>query len=50
MFALLSWNIELVWWMYGGYDGRDEYDKLSEVEKSINIWRQSERRVMIDTI
>lgn len=28
----------------------DEYDEPSEVEKSINVWRQSERKVMIDTI
>lgn len=28
----------------------DEYDELSEVEKSIDVWRQSERKVMIDTI
>ena len=28
----------------------DEYDEPSEVEKSINAWRQSERKVMIETI
>ena len=30
--------------------GEDEYDEPSEVEKSINAWRQSERKVMVDTI
>jgi hypothetical protein len=28
----------------------DEYVEESEVAKSINVWRQSERKVMIDTI
>ena len=28
----------------------DDYHEPSEVEKSINAWRQSERKVMIDTI
>ena len=28
----------------------DEYDEPSDVEKSINAWRQSERKVMIETI
>src|SRR5579864_1089332 len=28
----------------------DEYEGPSEVEKSINAWRQSERKVMIDTV
>ena len=30
--------------------GEDEYDEPSEVERSINAWRQSERKVMVDTI
>lgn len=30
--------------------GEDEYDEPSEVEKSINVWRQSERKAMVDTI
>ncbi len=29
---------------------RDEVREVPEVEKSINAWRQSERKVMIDTI
>jgi hypothetical protein len=29
---------------------KDENDQPSEVEKSINAWRQSERKVMIDTV
>jgi len=29
---------------------RDEAREVPEVEKSINAWRQSERKVMIDTI
>jgi hypothetical protein len=29
--------------------GEDDYEE-SEVAKSINVWRQSERKVMIDTI
>ena len=28
----------------------DDYREESEVAKSINVWRQSERKVMIDTI
>ena len=28
----------------------DEFHEESEVAKSINVWRQSERKVMIDTI
>jgi len=28
----------------------DEDSDVPEVEKSINAWRQSERKVMIDTI
>ena len=27
-----------------------EFDEDSEVEKSINAWRQSERKIMIDTV
>jgi len=30
--------------------GEDDYSEESEVAKSINVWRQSERKVMIDTI
>ena len=30
--------------------GEDEYDEPTEVEKSINAWRQSERKVMVGTI
>ncbi len=29
---------------------KDEVREVPEVEKSINAWRQSERKVMIDTI
>ena len=28
----------------------DEYEEPSEVDKSIYAWRQSERKVMIDTV
>src|SRR5438552_19113198 len=28
----------------------DEFHEESPVEKSINVWRQSERKIMIDTI
>ena len=28
----------------------DEVSEESEVEKSINVWRQSERRIMIETV
>jgi hypothetical protein len=28
----------------------DEIGEESEVEKSINVWRQSERKIMIDTV
>lgn len=28
----------------------DEYDEESEAEKSINAWRQSERKIMIETV
>src|SRR5712692_4815841 len=28
----------------------DDYREVPEVEKSINAWRQSERKVMLDTI
>jgi len=30
--------------------GKDEYDEPAEVDKSIYAWRQSERKVMIDTV
>ena len=30
--------------------GEDDFHEESEVAKSINVWRQSERKVMIDTI
>ena len=30
--------------------GEDEDREVSEVEKSINAWRQSERKIMIETI
>jgi hypothetical protein len=28
----------------------DDYREVPEVEKSINAWRQSEQKVMLDTI
>jgi hypothetical protein len=28
----------------------DEIGEESEVEKSINVWRQSERKIMIETV
>ena len=28
----------------------DEVREESEVEKSINVWRQSERKIMIETV
>src|SRR5438046_8367326 len=30
--------------------GEDEVHEESEVEKSINVWRQSERKIMIETV
>src|SRR6266487_6260930 len=30
--------------------GEDEVREESEVEKSINVWRQSERKIMIETV
>ena len=30
--------------------GKDDFHKVPEVEKSINAWRQSERKIMVDTI
>ena len=50
LFILLSWTNPTSQLEYEGSNGRGDYRDVPEVEKSINAWRQSEQKVMLDTI